>query len=171
MIPLLEKAVTKKNRWVKKEDISDVLVVAQTVPGSIAVNTATFVGYQVAGIPGALAATLGIITPTFVIILIFATLFLNFQHNPIIQAAFVGIRPAIVALILYAAYKIGLTAMIDKLTTIIALISLMLFLFLPVHPIIILIFGGVTGVLLSFRRSVHKTKTYSHSKGSSVTGD
>src|SRR5699024_4934714 len=96
MIPLLERAVTVKKKWVKEKDITDVLVMAQTVPGSIAVNTATFIGYRIAGLSGAIAGTLGIITPTFLIIVALATLFLSFQHNPIVEAAFMGIRPAIV---------------------------------------------------------------------------
>src|SRR5690625_470823 len=102
MIPLLERAVTTDKKWVKQKVIADILVMGQTIPGSIAVNTATFIGYRLSGVAGAIVGTLGIITPTFIIILLLATLFLNFQHNPVVEAAFMGIRPAIVALIAYA---------------------------------------------------------------------
>lgn len=141
MIPLLEKAVTKKNKWLKKEDITDVLIMAQSVPGSIAVNTATFIGYRFAGISGAVVATLGIVTPTFLIIVALASLFLSFQHNPIIQAAFMGIRPAIIALIAFAAVKIGKTATFNKTTSIIAFITLAIFLIVPINPIFVLVAG------------------------------
>lgn len=156
MIPLLERAVTEKKKWIKKEDIADVLVMAQTVPGSIAVNTATFIGYRIAGITGAVVGTLGIVTPTFFIIIALAALFLNFQHNPIVAAAFMGIRPAIVALIAYAAITIGKTSIFNKTTSIIAGIAILLFLFVPVHPIFILIAGGLTGLILNIGKIMAK---------------
>lgn len=154
MIPLLERAVTEKKKWAKKEDITDVLVMAQTVPGSIAVNTATFIGYRLAGLSGAVVGTLGIVTPTFIIIVLLAALFLNFQHNPIVAAALMGIRPAIVALIIYAAIKIGKTAIFDIKTLIFAVISLILFLFVHMHPIVILVAGGLGGILLNMKNLI-----------------
>src|SRR5690625_592968 len=154
MIPLLERAVTTDKKWVKQKVIADILVMGQTIPGSIAVNTATFIGYRLSGVAGAIVGTLGIITPTFIIILLLATLFLNFQHNPVVQAAFMGIRPAIVALIAYAAITIGKTAIFNKTTGIIAGISTLLFLFVPIHPIFILLAGGMTGLLLNIRKII-----------------
>lgn len=154
MIPLLERAVTTDKKWVKQKDIADILVMGQTIPGSIAVNTATFIGYRLSGVAGAIVGTLGIITPTFIIILLLATLFLNFQHNPVVEAAFMGIRPAIVALIAYAAITIGKTAIFNKTTGVIAGISTLLFLFVPIHPIFILLAGGMTGLLLNIRKII-----------------
>ncbi|MBP2076034.1 chromate transporter [Oceanobacillus polygoni] len=164
MIPLLEDAVTKKNKWVKREDIADVLVVAQSVPGSIAVNTATFIGYRLVGIPGAIAATLGIITPTFIIIVALASLFLNFQHNPIVQTAFIGIRSAVIALIIFAALKIGKTAIFNKTTSIIACVALVIFLFVSIHPIFMLLVGGIVGILLNMKRLLDRKKTINNDK-------
>lgn len=152
MIPLLERAVTERKKWVKKEDIADLLVMAQTVPGSIAVNTATFIGYRIAGLAGAVVGTIGIVTPTFLIIVILAALFMSFQHNPIVEAAFMGIRPAIVALIAYAAITIGKTAINNKITVMIAMVALLTFLFVPVHPIFMLLAGGALGLLLNIRK-------------------
>ncbi|MED4205336.1 chromate transporter [Neobacillus mesonae] len=154
MIPLLERAVTEKKKWAKKEEITDVLVMAQTVPGSIAVNTATFIGYRLAGLSGAVVGTLGIVIPTFIIIVLLAALFLNFQHNPIVAAALMGIRPAIVALIIYTAIKIGKTAIFDIKTLIFAVISLILFLFVHMHPIVILVAGGLGGILLNMKKLI-----------------
>lgn len=161
MVPLLERSVTQKKKWVKAEDITDVLVMAQSVPGSIAVNTATFIGYRLVGIPGAIAATLGIVLPTFFIVLILAALFLSFKDNPLIQAAFMGIRPAIIALIAYAAVNIGKTSIFNKGTTVIALIALLIFLFIPVNPIIVLIVGGLLGILLHLKKITLKSKSES----------
>lgn len=160
LIPLLERVVTEEKKWVEKEEITDMLIMAQTVPGSIAVNTATFIGYRLVGIPGAIVGTLGIVTPTSVIILILATLFLNFQHNPIVEAAFLGIRPVIVALIMYAALSIGRKAVFNKTTMLICLLSILSLLFLPVHPIFILLAGGISGILLNMN-STAKERKYS----------
>lgn len=146
MIPLLEKKVVEHKKWVKKEEISDVLVLAQMAPGSIAVNTATFIGYRIAGFAGALVSTIAIVLPTFMIVLILAAFFINFQHHPIIQAAFMGIRPSIVALIIYAAVLIAKSALYDNFTKLIAIISVIIFLFLPIHPIFVLLGGALIGI-------------------------
>jgi len=159
MVPLLERAVTQKKKWVKTEDITDVLVMAQSVPGSIAVNTATFIGYRLVGIPGAIAATLGIVTPTFLIVLALAALFMSFKDHPLVQAAFMGIRPAIIALIAYAAVNIGKTSIFNKGTATIALVALAVFLFVPVNPIIVLIAGGLLGVLLHVKKIKANSKS------------
>ncbi|WP_240689338.1 chromate transporter [Ammoniphilus sp. YIM 78166] len=147
MIPLLERAIIEKNRWMKKEEVTDVLAVSQTAPGSVAVNAATFIGYRLAGPWGALAATVGIILPTFIIILILTTLFLSVQHSPLVQAAFLGIRPAIVALILYAAYRTAKTSILDKTTAAVAGIVLLILLLSSIHPMFVILFGGLIGAL------------------------
>jgi chromate transporter len=148
MIPLLEKAVTEENQWLNKEEIIDVLAVSQSVPGSVSVNAATFIGYKLAGTLGALSATFGIITPTFLIVVLLAVLFLGYQQNSMIQAALLGIRPAVVALILFAAFKMGKTVILDKTTTVLAVGALVIFWFVPVNPVIILLIGGATGILI-----------------------
>src|SRR5690625_7369064 len=99
MIPLLERAVTTDKKWVKQKVIADILVMGQTIPGSIAVNTATFIGYRLSGVAGAIVGTLVIITPSFIIILLLATLFLNFQHYHYVHSYFMGLLPADFALI------------------------------------------------------------------------
>jgi len=162
MVPLLERVVTQKKKWVKTEDITDVLVMAQSVPGSIAVNTVTFIGYRLVGIPGAIVATLGIVTPTFLIVLALAALFLSFKDQPLVQAAFMGIRPAIIALIAYAAVNIGKTSIFNKGTATIALVALVIFLFVPVNPIIVLIAGGLLGILLHVKKITGKNNEQNH---------
>jgi len=160
MIPLLEKRVTEKNKWIKKEDIVDILAICQTVPGSIAVNTASFIGFKVAGVPGAVIATLGIIAPSFLIVLLMAVVFLGFQDHPIVQAAFTGFRPAIAALILFAAIRTGKSAIFDKVTIAIAIVSYILLLFVSIHPIFVLLFGGVVGILFGLREKKNQAGSY-----------
>lgn len=153
MIPLLEQAFTEKKQWIKKAEIVDILAFSQTVPGSVAVNAATFIGYRLAKLPGAIAATLGMVIPTSVIIVLLAALFLGYQHLPVIQSAFLGIRPAIVALIFYAAVKTGKAAIVDKITSMLGAAALCILLFVPIHPVFVLLVGALIGILLGRRKN------------------
>ena len=99
MIPLIEREVIEKKRWIEKNDFLDMLVLAQSTPGPIAVNTAVFVGYKVAGVLGAIAATLGTVLPSFMVILSLALFFAEVRENLYVDAAFRAMRPAVVALI------------------------------------------------------------------------
>lgn len=100
MIPLIEREVIDNRRWVERREFLDLLTLAQSVPGPISLNTSVFVGYKMRGLRGAAAALLGTILPSFVIILIIALFFANIRHNPVVDAAFKGMRPAVVALII-----------------------------------------------------------------------
>ena len=99
MIPLIEAEMIQKRGWLSREEFINQLTIAQSVPGPIALNTAVFVGYKTRGLKGALAALVGVIIPSFVIILLIATYFTDFKDNPTVAAAFKGMRPAVVALI------------------------------------------------------------------------
>lgn len=100
MLPLIEREVIESGRWgIQKSEFIDLLTLAQTVPGPIALNTAVFIGYKTKGYAGAVATALGIVVPSFVIILVIAILFADVRHNPVVEAAFKGMRPAVVALI------------------------------------------------------------------------
>lgn len=158
MIPLLEKVIVKQNKWMEPEEMVDVLAVAQTVPGSVAVNAATFIGFQVAGIAGAVAATIGVIAPAFLIVITLAAFFLGVQQHPVIQAAFLGIRPAIVALILFAAIKTSKTAIVDKPTIVIAVLAFLALLFLPLSPIAVLLVGGASGIGIGLAKKSKRTQ-------------
>lgn len=100
MIPLIQREVTDRKGWVDEHEFLDLLTLAQSAPGPISLNTSVFVGYKMHGYTGAVAAILGIVVPSFVIILVVATLFANIRHNPVVDAAFKGMRPAVVALII-----------------------------------------------------------------------
>ena len=99
MIPLMQREVIEKNKWIEREDFLDMLVLAQSTPGPIAVNTAVFIGYKTAGVMGAIMATLGTILPSFIIILLLAIFFTEIRNNRYVDAAFRAMRPAVVALI------------------------------------------------------------------------
>lgn len=99
MVALIQEQVSRK-KWIGEREFLDMLILAQSAPGPIALNIAVFVGYKVRGLRGALASLLGVVIPSFVIILVIAILFADFRHNPYVDAAFKGMRPAVVALIL-----------------------------------------------------------------------
>jgi chromate transporter len=166
MIPLIEREVVHKKKWVKIEDVTDVFALAESIPGAIAINSSTFIGYRIGGIKGAIAALLGVFLPTFFIVVLLSMIFLQIQDNPKIEAAFQAIRASIVALIVYAGYMIGKTAIIDKTTFMISFGSMAILLFLHIHPVLIILLGILLGILLvnikqRFGHSVQKKDTFS----------
>lgn len=110
MIPLMQQEVVDRKRWIGETDFVETLAVAQSVPGPIALNTAIFVGLRVRKKRGCLCSSLGIILPSFIIILLIALFFSDFKENPVVERIFKGIRPAVVALIAAPLWKMGKSA-------------------------------------------------------------
>ena len=102
MVPLIQREASEKHGWVSDEDILDIVAIAESTPGPIAINSATFVGYRACGIPGSVCATLGVVLPSFLIILTISGILREFQENVYVQYAFRGIRCGVLALILKA---------------------------------------------------------------------
>lgn len=147
MIPLIEKEVVEKKKWLKSEEVTDMFALSQSVPGAIAINSATFIGQRIGGIKGAIAAMIGISIPTFLIVLMLGILYIFVQDNPKIEAAFLAIRASIVAIIAYAAIKTAKAAIIDKSTCIIMIIGIPVLFF--IHPILVILLGALTGFIVS----------------------
>ena len=102
MVPLIQREASEKNGWVTDEDILDIVAIAESTPGPIAINSATFVGYRACGVLGSVCATLGTVLPSFMIILALSGILRQFQENVYVQYAFRGIRCGVLALILKA---------------------------------------------------------------------
>ncbi len=102
MLPLIEQETTEKHQLIDKEELSDIVAIAEATPGPIAVNSATFIGFRAAGVLGSAAATLGVVLPSFVIILAVAFFLRHIMENRIVQYAFFGIRAGVLALIVKA---------------------------------------------------------------------
>ena len=100
MLPIIQKEVVEKKKWATNDEVVDYYAVGQCTPGVIAVNTATFIGYKLRGITGGIAATLGVVFPSLVIIMVIAAVLNNFADFEIVKHAFGGIRVAVVALII-----------------------------------------------------------------------
>jgi chromate transporter len=148
MIPLIEREIVNKYHWLTMEQFTDIIAIAEMTPGPIAVNSATFVGYKVAKSWGALVSTIGVVLPSFLVIWAVASLFLQFQNNPIVQAAFKGLRPAIFGLIVVAALSIGKTStFLGYKSLVIALAVIIALSVFKFHPILVLIVSAIAGIM------------------------
>jgi chromate transporter len=149
IVSLMEREVVEEKKWVDKETIVDIFAVAQSLPGAIALNSSAFVGYAIAGIPGSVIALVGNLTSPVIIIMILSMIFSKIRDLPAIEAAFKGIYPAIVALIAYAGYKIGKTAIKDVTGFGLMLAALLISVVFRVPPIPLIIAGAVLGIILT----------------------
>ncbi len=147
MLPMIEREVVTKHQWATMEEIMDYFAISQCTPGVIAVNTATFIGYKNKGILGGIIATLGVITPSIIIISLIASVLQTFYDNRYVKAAFQGIGVAVCAVLVQAVMKIGKSGIIDVFTAIIAVVSFLVAAFLGVPTIAIIITAGIVGVI------------------------
>lgn len=148
MVPLIQKEVVDNKKWIDAESFIDILALAQTAPGLVAANTSIFVGYKLAAIPGALWALAGTVLPSFIVILVVAMSFTKITDSVIINAAFSGIRPAVVALVASAAINIGKTALHDVKSVGICVLAFLGVAIIGIHPIPVIIGSGILGYVL-----------------------
>ena len=145
MIPLIEEEVVNKKQWVSKDEMLDLIAIAQSCPGVFAINIATFIGYKLKKERGAIATTIGTALPSFMIILLIAMFFHQFEDNRIVAAIFKGIRPAVVALIAVPTFNLAKRAQLNKWTLWIPVVSALLIWLLGVSPVWIIIAAGIGG--------------------------
>lgn len=143
MLPILQKEIVDKYKLATEKELLDYYAIGQCTPGVIAVNTATFIGHKVNGIKGAIAATLGIITPSVIIIMLIAGIIEQFSENTIVQEAFVGIRICVAALVINAVISLWKNSIVDKYTLIVFGITLILALCTSISPIYLMLGAGI----------------------------
>ena len=149
MIPILEREIVENRKWASSEELMDYYAVGQCTPGVIAVNTATFIGYRVAGPAGGVAATLGVVFPSVVIICLIAGILTNFADIPAVKSAFTAIRVCVCVLIFNAVVKLWKGAVKDKAGLVLFLIVFVLSLFFDISPVIFVLFCALAGLLLT----------------------
>lgn len=149
MLPMLQKEVVDNKGWATHEELIDYYAIGQCTPGVIAVNVATFVGYKTKGILGGIFATLGMITPSLIIVGIIAAFLHGFQDYQVVQWAFAGIRAAVVALIINAIWKIAKKSLVDIFAVIIFIAVAVLSFFTDLSPVIFVIAAGACGLVLN----------------------
>lgn len=148
MLPIIQREVVEKRGWATEEEVMDYYAIGQCTPGVIAVNTSTFIGYKRAGVIGGIAATLGFVAPSLVIITIIAACLQNFAEIAMVQHALNGIRACVCALVLDAVVKLGKKSIIDPWCVVIAVVVLGLSLFTNVSPVFVVLFAGAVGIVL-----------------------
>lgn len=146
MIPLIKNEVVGKRNWLNDDEFIDMLAIAQSMPGPISLNTAIFVGSKRLGFRGSLVSGLGIILPSFVVILLIAIVFIQFKNNPVVERIFKGIRPAVVALIAAPLFSLGKAARISLKTIWIPIVVALSVWLLGVSPIYIVIASILLGI-------------------------
>ncbi|WP_040192226.1 chromate transporter [Clostridium culturomicium] len=155
MLPMLQKEVVENRRWATEEQIMDYYAVGQCTPGIIAVNTATFVGYNNRGVLGAIAATSGVVFPSLVIIMIIAAFISNFADLAIVQQAFAGIRVAVGVLVLNAIIKLWKSGVKDVVGIIIFAVTFVVSLIFSLSPVYVVIGAIIVGILAGRKRGVN----------------
>jgi chromate transporter len=149
MLPLIQVEVIDTHGWLALNEFIEVIAIAEMTPGPVAINAATFIGYRTAGFFGALVATLGVVLPSFLIILIIVRLFTGLTKSPWTKGIFTGIKPAVIGLIGLALWRVGSVTLTDYKAVLIFLGALVLLLKGRLHPIPVLILAGLSGLLLT----------------------
>lgn len=139
MLPLIQREVVDRKGWIDEEEFLNMIALAQAAPGLIAVNSAIFIGWRVGGWKGVCGAVLGAVLPSFCIILAIAMVFSEWKEQPAVEAAFKGIRPAVVALIAAPLVKMAKTAKISWLTALIPIAAALLIWLGHVNPVWVII--------------------------------
>ncbi|MDO4310592.1 MAG: chromate transporter [Prevotella sp.] len=147
MIPLIEKEVVDNHKWMTREELLDVIAIAQSCPGVFAINVSTFVGYKLNKTRGAILTSLGTALPSFIIILLIAMFFRQFQDNPVVAAMFRGIRPAVVALIAVPTFNMARNARVGLANCWIPVAGALAIWAFGVSPIAIILIAGLGGWL------------------------
>ena len=163
MLPIIQKEVVESKGWMTDEEFLDAISLTNSLPGPLATNSATFVGYRVAGVPGSFAAVLGAATPSVIIILLIAMVFTNIIDYPVVQNVFNGVRPAVVALIFYAVVKLARSAKIGEyFNWLVALAGFAAIAVFGLHPIVVVVCAALYGIFV--RNSVVKAVDASRGK-------
>lgn len=149
MIPIIEKEVCDKHKWITGEDVLDIFAISESTPGPIAINSATFIGYKIAGVAGSFCATLGVVLPSFIIISIISLVLKEFSHIPAVQYAFNGIRAGVLALIIKALFSMYKKVPKGLFAYILMALSFILAAFTEINVIFVIIGCAVAGVINS----------------------
>jgi len=159
MIPLIENEIVNKRRFMDAQEFMDLLAVAQSVPGVLAIKMATFVGYRMHGVWGSIIISLATALPSFFMILLIAVFFHNFQDNPTVEHIFKGIRPAVVALIAVPTFNLGKRANLNRYTVWIPIVSAVVIWGLGFSPVYVIMIAGLGGLFYGAITKKNKDKS------------
>ncbi|MBU3114473.1 chromate transporter [Clostridium lacusfryxellense] len=147
MLPVIQREIVVNHKWITSKQFIDIIGISQMTPGPIAINSATFVGFKVSGILGSIAATLGVVSFSFLLVSIANHYILKFKESYIMKAALAGMRPAMIGLIISVFLSLGRESYKDFKSIIIGVIILGLLLSNKLHPIIVIVISGILGII------------------------
>ena len=150
MIPVIQREIVDRHHWLEADDLLEMLAVSESTPGPIAVNSATYVGYRIGGVPGAALATLGVILPAFVIISLLSLALDAFSHLKAVRYAFMGIRACVLALILKAFISMFRQCPKDLLSLLIMAAAAGIVTFTGISPIYVILGCAAIGIISAF---------------------
>lgn len=146
MIPLIDREVVDNKQWITKDEFTDILVIAQSFPGAMPVNSSLFIGYKLGGIIGAIMALLGVVLPSFLIILLIATFFTRFRDMRTVDNIFKGITGAVPVLVLLAVKSLSKSVNKTIMNFLIVVLSVVAIRVFDVHPVAIIFISAIYGI-------------------------
>lgn len=148
-LPLIEKEVVERYSWLTKKEFLDVLGIVNIFPGAISIKYATYTGYKIAGIPGAIIANIGNLLAPAVLILLAASLYMRYKENPFVNGAFKMIELVIFAMIIAVVFQtVNVNQLLKFRNIIVVTVSFSLFLYTKIHPALIIVLSGILGAFL-----------------------
>ena len=152
MLPMLKREIVEKYGWATEEELLDIYAIGQCTPGVIAVNTSTYIGYQQGKLVGSIFATLGMISPSLIIISLIASILKEFMALPIVLHALAGIRLTVCALMLNTVFSLMKSGIKDKLGVLLFLFGFLLATFTPIPTILLVVCAAVIGIFVKLRK-------------------
>jgi len=155
VVPLIQAEAVDRYKWMDDEEFANVLAVANALPGPIATKMAGYIGYRVAGWPGVIAAEIGTIMPTALVVILLGSVIVNYSDSPVLEAMLTAVRPVVVVLIAQTAFDMGKKAFPSKGTWVIALVTILVLYFLPIHPAFLIV-GSMAFGYFAYGRPAEK---------------
>lgn len=146
MLPFIQEEIVESNKWITMTEFTDIIGISQMTPGPVAINSATFVGYKISGVAGSILATLGVVTTSFILVSIISKVLNKFKESTVIKATLLGMRPVLIALIIYAFLDLAKESYVDVKSIIITVIIGAILLSKKIHPILVIVIAALLGL-------------------------
>lgn len=150
-LPMLKREIVENKNWADEEELLDMYAIGQCTPGIIAVNCATFIGYKKARSLGGIIATLGIVSPSLIIILLVASLLDRYMNTPLLLHAFAGVRVVVCALMLNTVVTMTKKGVTDKLGAGLFILTILLAIFTPIPKVLLVLLAALAGIVMKYR--------------------
>jgi chromate transporter len=145
MIPLIQREIVETRHWISLEEFTNLISVSQMTPGPVAVNSATYIGFRIAGVPGAVTATAGVILVPAVVVFILFWLTRRHKNTAVVRGALTAIKPVLIALIVYSAYSIGINVFTSWFSAVLAAGAFFIILLTSLHPAYLILAAALLG--------------------------